>query len=294
MEYLIGVTPDDSGRDAMALGSLLCRAFDATPVLAYVHPRPLTSAGGGDPADLDPEYLEVSQRVLADAKVHMELTLDWDDVETVLGGHKSSGKGLDQLAQERSSDAIIIGSAPHGAPGRFQIGSTANQLLHGGHKAVAVAPAGYRETFPDKIGNVVVAFQSTGDSKRRLQLGATWAERVGAKFSILTIMVRQRMMSGRFGPSGETLIDQLERTTEADQRKALANINYDGEPEYLISISETARKALNRLDWSGDEFLLLGSASGGPVSRVFLGDMTYKLLRAAPVPAVILPHHATS
>jgi len=34
------------------------------------------------------------------------------------------------------------------------------------------------------------------------------------------------------------------------------------------------------------------SARGGPLQRVFLGDMTYKLLRATPVPAIILPRHS--
>ena len=56
-------------------------------------------------------------------------------------------------------------------------------------------------------------------------------------------------------------------------------------------MADSPRAALQRLEWHGDEVLVLASARGGPVQRVFLGDMTYKLLRATPVPAIVLPRH---
>ncbi len=47
---------------------------------------------------------------------------------------------------------------------------------------------------------------------------------------------------------------------------------------------------MRRFDWNGDELFVL--ASGGSIlRRVFLGDMTYKLVRASPVPVVVLPRH---
>ena len=48
---------------------------------------------------------------------------------------------------------------------------------------------------------------------------------------------------------------------------------------------------MQRFDWQGDELFVLASARGGVLRRVFLGDMTYKLVRATPVPAIVLPRH---
>ena len=56
-----------------------------------------------------------------------------------------------------------------------------------------------------------------------------------------------------------------------------------------MTVGDNASSAVRRYDWNGDELFVLASAHGGVLRRVFLGDMTYKLLRATPVPAVVLP-----
>ena len=68
-------------------------------------------------------------------------------------GHRSSGVGLIELAEAVDADLIVIGGAPGSANGRFLIGSTADQLLHGSHVPVALATTGYRRVRPDALAD---------------------------------------------------------------------------------------------------------------------------------------------
>ena len=52
-----------------------------------------------------------------------------------------------------------------------------------------------------------------------------------------------------------------------------------------MTVGDDASSAIQRFDWNGDELFVLASSRGGVLRRVFLGDMTYKLVRATPVPA---------
>ena len=52
---------------------------------------------------------------------------------------------------------------------------------------------------------------------------------------------------------------------------------------------DTAGRAMSRFDWQDSDVFVAASSSLGVLSRVFLGDLTHKLLRACTVPAVVLP-----
>jgi nucleotide-binding universal stress UspA family protein len=52
---------------------------------------------------------------------------------------------------------------------------------------------------------------------------------------------------------------------------------------------DTAGRAMSRFDWQDSDVFVAASSSLGILSRVFLGDLTHKLLRACTVPAVVLP-----
>lgn len=281
----------------MALGSLLCRVLDARPVLANVHPAAYQYSSRGH---MDPEWARAlydhSGEILDEAKVEFERRHGWTDVATAIAGHRSSGQGLSMVAEDRGSDMIVIGSAPNASPGRFAIGSTADKLLHGSHVPVAVAPAGYRKVQPEGVGRMVVAFQNSDGSKHALAEGTKLAESAGTGLGILTVLIRNRVFGTSLGGRTEGLvIDEMREDTQKAQEAALAGLPKDLDATASIVVGDTPLQAMQRVEWEGDEILVLGSARGGHIARVFLGDMTYKLLRATPVPAIILPrsraHH---
>ena len=48
-------------------------------------------------------------------------------------------------------------------------------------------------------------------------------------------------------------------------------------------------ESVSSIDWQRDELLAIGSSATGPIARVFLGSRAGKLIRASPVPVVVLP-----
>ena len=293
MKIVIGANPDDAGDDALALGTLLCHALGADPLLAHVHPAAFTFPG---PGNVDAEwnaYLhDEAGKVLKDARQAMISDYHWPDVPTVVGAHRSSGQGLADIASAENADMIVIGSAPGALPGAFQIGSTADKLLHGSPVPVAIAPSGYRRKAPSRIGKIVVGFRNTPESVQALAKGAEMAGTADVPLLVLPVLLRHRVYGSKLGSSAEdaVLAQQLEDSNAA-QASALQGVTLQHGVQTTTAISDSPRSALQRLEWSGDELLVLASARGGPLRRVFLGDMTYKLLRATPVPAIVLPRH---
>jgi nucleotide-binding universal stress UspA family protein len=293
VKVVIGANPDDAGRDALALGTLLCHALDAEPVLCHVHPADFNFPSQ---AHVDAEwssYLhDEAEKVLAAAQAQMTSEYGWPEVRTVVGADHSSGQGLAEVASEELADYIVIGSAPGALPGAFQIGSTANKLLHGSPVPVAVAPYGYRNKLPVRIGKVVVGFRNTDESLLALAKGAEMADTADVPLLALTVLVRHRVYGSKLGSSAEdTVLAQLHDEAEQAQRDAVADLHLRRGVQQLTQIADSPRSALQRMEWAGDEVLVLASATGGPLRRVFLGDMTYKMLRSTPVPAIVLPRH---
>lgn len=288
MKILVGVVPDASGSDAIALAAVLQKAFNADVVLGNIYPH---AAARGGVRKVDAEWLEYlkadARDVLSDVAISTRQR-GLQSYETATHGHPSSGVGLAELAEMVSADLIVIGSAPGSANGRFLIGSTADQLLHGSHVPVALAPAGYRRVQPEALGRMVVAFQDTPESRRALAWAAQHSD--GREMTALTVLLRHRVMGSSQAFDGENLIvEQVRREAQESLDEALSEL--DASATAAITAGDDTVSALQRLDWNGDELLVLASSKGGVLRRVFLGDMTYKLVRATPVPAVVLPRH---
>ena len=286
MRILVGVVPDASGSDAIALGAVLQKAYDAEVVLGNIYPHAASRSGV---RKVDAEWLAYLQQeardVLSDVAISTR-QFGLQEYETAIHGHPSSGLGLAELAQQVDADLIVIGSAPGSSNGRFLIGSTADQLLHGSQVPVALAPTGYRRVRPDELGRLVVAFQDTPESRRALRWAAEHSN--GRRITALTVLLRHRVMGSNQAFDGESLIvEQVRKDAQDSLDEALTEI--DASATAVITAGDDTVSALQRLDWNGDELLVLASSKGGVLRRVFLGDMTYTLVRATPVPAVVLP-----
>lgn len=293
MLIVIGVVPGESGEDAMALGSLLCAALGAEPLLVHVHPAAYDYASPGHVDAEWEQYLHEESSALLDRAVRTaERDFGMSAPRTLIHAHRSSGVGMAQIAEAEHAGVIVIGSAPGASSGRFQIGSTADQLLHGSEVPVALAPTYYRAMAPDRIGRIVVAFQNTEESRSTATTAADYARTGGLPLTLLTVLLRHRIYGSKIGHGGEDeVIAQLTADTRAEQERVLAGLPQDIETTAEVTVGDDAATAVRRYNWEGDEIFLLASARGGALRRVFLGDMTYKLVRSTPVPALVLPRH---
>lgn len=291
MKVAIGVVPGESGDDALALGGILCQALGAEPVLVHIHPAAYDYTSRGH-VDAEWEaYLVAESQALLDRAAADAVDFGIVDPETVIFGHRSSGVGLAEVAERMGIDLIVIGSAPGASNGRFQIGSTADQLLHGSHVPVALAPSFFRGIRPASLGRVVAAFQNSGESRAAAATAADLARRAGIPLTLLTILIRHRMYGSAIRHGEDLVMEQLHKDVAAEQHRVRDEVCEGLPTDCVILSGDDTFSAMRRYDWEGDELLVLASATGGVVRRVFLGDMTYKLIRATTVPAVVLPRH---
>jgi nucleotide-binding universal stress UspA family protein len=286
-EIVIGATTDEGSRDAAALGIALARTLDAVPVLAHVRPEPWRAAGSGRvDAEWD-AYLEQSSRQTVEALLRADAA-DFEELGalTDIGLHRQSGTGLDELAQRRGSSVIVIGSAPGGTVGRIQGGSTSEQLLHGSHVPVAIAPTGYADSAPDRIERLVVAI----DMDYRPGRLTTALDLLPDVEVELVCVVRRAtaIYTTQLGADAELEVLHVLRARAADALTA-AQADIRRTTQAHVLVGDTVDAALEAMTWRHEDLLVCGSSTLGPVRRVLLGDMTFRLLRAATVPVLVAP-----
>ncbi|NUT58789.1 MAG: universal stress protein, partial [Agromyces sp.] len=134
---VVGYTANDSGADALALGTRIARASEA--ILDVVMVLPSEAHNSTVPTDTGYErYLKGQSREwLAEASESL------DDEDVVQSLHvryaESFAEGLIAAAHEFGASLIVVGAARGGLLGRSRIGSVAYELLHSSDVPVALA-----------------------------------------------------------------------------------------------------------------------------------------------------------
>lgn len=290
MEIIVGVSPDESGDDAVALGAVLARLLDASIVLAFVHPPTIEYPSMGN---VDAEWTAfLAQRAEAALQRGRDvLRGDWSmtATECVVVQYASVGHGLRNLAEERGADIIAIGPGSHVTDGRVSLGSVAHSLLHGGPAAVALAPEGYRETAPEELSRLDVGFQDTAESFGAADMCVNIAKSRSLSVQLLTVVLRMtRILGARVGRDPERMVMDSLRAREEQAQFAFLG-QHDAMISGAVVMGDTAEQAMSRFSWDDGDIFVAASSNLGPISRVFLGDTTHKLIRACSVPVMVLP-----
>jgi nucleotide-binding universal stress UspA family protein len=292
-EVVIGTTSDEGSNDAAALGLALARTVGAVPVVAHVRPEAWQVVGAGRvDAEWD-RYLDESSHAVVAATVDRHAVAMHElGAVTDVGRHRSSGIGLEELAVRRGSDFVVIGSAPGGVRGRIVSGSTAEHLLHGSSVPVALAPLGYADAAPERLGRLVVAIETT-QHQAQLAPVVQLARHHGLAVVFVSIVRRTtRIYTTQLGADAE---DEVLAVLRADAEQALAAAlavvppvqSTHASGEVLVGDDVTA--ALMRFAWRPDDLMVCGSSTLGVVRRVLLGDMTFRILRGSPAPVLVMP-----
>ena len=290
MEIVVGVSPDESGGDAVALGAVLSRLLGARLVLTYVHPPTIDypSIGNVD-AEWEAFLRQRAQATLQGASDQLAREWSITDTESVSYPHASVGHGLRNVAEERGAAMVAIGPGASHVDGLLGLGSVAHSLLHGGPAAVALAPEGYRETAPDHIRRLVAGFQDTEESAEAVEVCIGVALPHHLPVHLLTVVLRTtRILGARVGRDAERQVMESLAEHERQAQKRFTD-SRGGEVTGSVVTGDTAERAMSRFDWEDSDLFVVASSVLGPIARVFLGDMTHKLLRVCTVPAVVLP-----
>ncbi|MGW0802999.1 universal stress protein [Nonomuraea sp. NPDC002799] len=278
---LAGFISEPRGRDGLALAVLVKEQAHARLTVATVQP-PVWSAPG--PARADESAWRAFLREQAEATLAQARELAGGDAEYLVHTNKGSGRGLVELARKRSSDVVVIGSAPRGVRGRITVGSTADQLLHSSSVPVLLAPRGYGDQRPAAFERLTVAYRRGPGCDAAVKDAARTAVALDVPLRLVTLVVS----GGRRAGIEEEMVLRLRDQAANDLRVAARGQSRRLPVEVEVLEGRTVAQALGGTSWLPGEMIICASSATGPLRRVFLGDTSIKIVRAATRPVMIL------
>ena len=292
MTIVVGQALDTRDRGALALGEVLSRSLSTDLVLCGV----LQHRWAGPTSEHAATQREAAATFLAAARTHLPDDVPArDDVRLA----RSVPPALHDAATEHGAAALVLGSSEDAVRGRIAVGSVADRVLHSAPVPVAIAPRGFTAD-QDRLLRVTVAVDSGPSSSEVLAAGARLAHDAGATLRMVTFAIRRKTM---FPPEmgfdiEDSVLDAWREQAEQGQRQAAAALAGRPDADQLATVDEVVvvsgpswEHAVADLGWATGDVLVMGSSSESALTKVFLGSTATKLLRASPVPVIVVPRH---
>jgi nucleotide-binding universal stress UspA family protein len=290
MTIVVGFAPDGRGHAVLHLAALLARSGAEELLVCAVVP----AAWPPSPARVDAEYQSAVQAAADNALSRARGRLPADVPASFEVVHaRSAPAGLLDVAERVGASLVVVGSAAEGGSGMVAVGSTSSRLLHSSHVPVALAPRGFRVGPGARVTRVTAAYGGSDDDLVVAAAGV--AARVGAALRIASFAVRPR---APYTVAVGTEADDDMTREWSDEISARARAVLDEvaglpfsptECEAVIGTGEDWSEALEDVEWTDGDVLVVGSSSIGPLARVFLGSRATKIVRHSPVPVVVVP-----
>jgi nucleotide-binding universal stress UspA family protein len=191
----------------------------------------------------------------------------------------SPARGLTELAESEGADLIVIGSSRHGDAGHIRLERTAGRLLQGAPCAVAIAPAGLRES--GEFRHVGIAYDGSPEARAALAVAYDVAARCSSAMTLFSAVpeIEPDPVAGR--RHAETALDEA-----AD--RAPAGVN----PRTVLLRGSAGVTISDACDGVVD-LLVTGSRGYGPLQRALAGSVSEALTEGATYPVVVVPRPAT-
>ncbi|MFJ4028807.1 universal stress protein [Paenarthrobacter sp. NPDC089989] len=283
MRYVVGYTANARGRDAVHLAIALARGQDASLDLVLVVPEdsPFNAVYPPEPG-YDSILNEQAKQWLDEG-----LALVPDDVtaRAHIRRGDSEAQTLIDAALEFDAVALVIGATNNGLFKRFTIGSVASSLLHSAPLPVALAPHGYHRT--DGITRLSCGFGTRPGADELLDVAVESAADRHLPLRLVSLLALD-------GGNSPGLADAA-WVHAADRLAAVGGSASDSgtEPEIVVAQGRTIEEAVDRLEWEDGEILLIGSSRLAQHRATFLGTTANRILRALPVPMIVVPRDYT-
>lgn len=285
MRYVVGITMDKRGREAVSLALTLAQStLSSHPVeLDLVH---VLRGVPPEQAATKPER-EYQKLCLDEAEQWLAKTHDLipKSIRSTTSVHfaDSMAAGLIDTATSRPCDLIVVGAASHGPLRRFTVGSVANALLHASPVPVALAPSGYLP--PSRLTRLTCALGTRPGAEVALNVAIQSSVRHDVPLRLISLIG----LDSRAG-TDETA---EEARTHAKNLLLRASQSVDDATEVMVDVAEgrSIESAIDKLTWDEGEIVLIGSSRLARSRSIFLGTTANKMLRGLPVPMVVVPRY---
>ncbi len=285
MRYVVGYGPRQRGIDAVNLAATLARSSGATIELVSVLPSDAPTFHRYSPDQaFNAEVEEQGRGWLEDG---LSRVPDGVAAEGRLRRADSITHGLLDAAtdpEHGEAGLIVVGTIHRVRSGRFGLGSLADALLHASAVPVALAPAGY-QCHPGVTRITCAVGTRPGNEillDNAIRLAADW-------------QVPLRLMSLVAVGEGGTEDRRREWTQRAEQHaatlvdRATSELPGDCSVTSVVGHGESLEDAVQGLDFSDSEVVMIGSSRLAQPRRLFVGHSASKIMRALPVPMIVWP-----
>lgn len=285
MRYVVGITMDKRGRDAVSLALTLAQStlaahpveLDLVHVLRGVPPEQTGSKPEREYQKLcleDAQHWMAKTHDLIPKAIHSTTSIHFAD---------SMAAGLIDMATSRPCDLIVVGAASHGPLRRFTVGSVANALLHSSPVPVALAPSGYLP--PSRLTRLTCALG--------MRPGAGVALNVAIQSSVRhDVPLRLISLIGLDTRSGAAESTEAARA-HAKQLLLHGSQSVGDATEVMADVARgrSLESAIDKLTWDDGEIVIIGSSRLARNQSMFLGTTANTMLRSLPVPMVVVPRY---
>jgi nucleotide-binding universal stress UspA family protein len=287
---VIGYDGSEASEDAVAFGLTWCRSTGDVPIVATVSPEEHPFGAGRVDVEWSTyvrEQAEIIQdkarAIVGDAALYRNLA------------STSAAHGLADLAEDIEAVMLIVGTTQETGLARSLLGSSTERLLHGATAPVMVVPPGWRQSAPDRISSVGVAYLDTRDGREALRMAVRVALRIPARLTLYSVIgqssERYSYLVGR--TDEEAFLDKARDSFGKALEFAAAGVPPELEPR-IVLLEGAVVESLAALGPDDVDMLVCGSRGYGPVRRVLLGGVSSPLIRRARLPVAVVPRATTA
>lgn len=280
MRILAAFTNSLGGKDAFALACALAEIFDC-PLDLVTIVRGSESRAIVSGTDIAWDHLVVQQ---ADEWMDEAISHSPGRVTVTknLRYAESFPDGLISAAEDLHSSILVIGGGRHGALGKVALGSVGNTLLHSSPIPVALAPRGYRHHRAPRLSRVTAMVgQRMGAYQHFLETAEQYADLADCPLRLVSLLTDPEH---RENPALQAEAVAVLAAIAEEHQKA-----NDTEITVEAKVGDNTEDAIAALSWKKNEIALLGSSRLAQTGRLFLGSTANKILRATPVPLIVIP-----
>ena len=277
---VVGYTATDAGADALALGARLGAALGAAVHAIVVLPSAEGNVSIPSDASYDRLVEDTARGWLRDALA------PFPGIRGHVRYAPGVSDGLVAAAEEFDAGVLVVGTGGGGPRGRHRLGTTAEELVHSAPVPVALAPEGARSVAAAVgLPRITTAIGTRPGADVLLDTAVSVARRSHAPLRLLSLAgvdLPSRVDAGLTRLTGQAHAQDVLDTVRASLPAEIA-------AEAVVGTGSDIEDAVSRIDWLPGEIALVGSSRLAQPRRLFLGSTAGRILRALPVPMIVVP-----
>ncbi|MET3950685.1 universal stress protein [Arthrobacter sp. UYEF36] len=281
MRYVVGYSANARGHDAVNLAVALARGRGASLDLVLVVPE-VQQFGAAHAPKAGFENLLNEQ-----ARQWLDEALALVPAEVPTQAHIRSGdsdaQALIEAAEELGADVLVIGASSTGLFRRFTIGSVASALLHASTVPVALAPHGYYRQ--EALTRISCGLGTRAGAEKLLDFAIGMAANRAVPLRVVSLLA----LDGGDPGAADAAREYAEKTVAAAAPVSPSGVQLAATTDVVVAQGRSIEEAVDGLDWEDGEVLVIGSSRLAQGRSIFLGSTANRILRALPVPMLVVP-----